>query len=107
MHELHVLVLPSWYPTTRLPLNGIFFKEQVQALHRAGVRVGIAFPEILALRMMNWSYLRNFRFQVTCGEEDGVPTCRLKGWNLIPRLPLKHALWVQFMLKAVEGYVER
>ena len=33
---MHILIIPSWYPTLDRPINGIFFLEQAQALQKAG-----------------------------------------------------------------------
>ncbi len=40
---MHILILPSWYPTREDPIRGCFFREQAQALSRAGHRVSV-FP---------------------------------------------------------------
>ena len=29
---MHVLHVPSWYPTTNYPQSGIFIKEQIEAI---------------------------------------------------------------------------
>ena len=38
---MHILVLPSWYPSKKDPLNGSFFAEQAEALSRCGHRVSV------------------------------------------------------------------
>ena len=38
---MHILVLPSWYPTKENPINGSFFAEQAEALARYGQRVSV------------------------------------------------------------------
>ncbi len=38
---MHILVLPSFYPSAARPLIGIFFKEQAEALGRGGHQVGV------------------------------------------------------------------
>ena len=38
---MHILVLPSWYPTKEDPINGSFFAEQAEALARHGHRVSV------------------------------------------------------------------
>lgn len=47
---MHVLIVPSWYPADAADLNGIFFREQAQALVRAGHRVGVIAPMFRSLR---------------------------------------------------------
>ena len=46
MPNLHVLILPSWYSTSKVPSSGIFFQRQALALSKAGVQVGIIYPDI-------------------------------------------------------------
>lgn len=42
---MHVMILPSWYPTYAAPLNGIFFREQAEAMVRhQGFTVGVIAP---------------------------------------------------------------
>ena len=40
---MHVLIIPSWYRTPSLPLNGSFFREQAIALVKAGCRVSLLY----------------------------------------------------------------
>ncbi|RRD50861.1 glycosyltransferase family 4 protein, partial [Buchananella hordeovulneris] len=37
---MHALWIPSWYPADDQDLAGSFFREQLQALAAAGLRVG-------------------------------------------------------------------
>lgn len=47
---MHVVLLPSWYPGEQDPGNGIFFREQAQALAASGLRVGVVAPLLYGLR---------------------------------------------------------
>ena len=38
---MHILVLPSWYPTPGDPIRGSFFAEQAEALSRYGHKVSV------------------------------------------------------------------
>lgn len=40
---MHILMLPSWYPTAEDPIRGVFFAEQARALAKNGHRVSV-FP---------------------------------------------------------------
>lgn len=46
MPDLHVLFLPAWYTTPEVPSAGIFFRKQAVALSKAGVKVGLIYPDI-------------------------------------------------------------
>jgi len=39
--RVHILFVPSWYPSDEAPLLGTFFQEQAEALASAGHRVGV------------------------------------------------------------------
>jgi glycosyltransferase involved in cell wall biosynthesis len=43
---MNILVIPSWYPTEDKPGNGIFFKEQVEALLGRGHNVTVAYADL-------------------------------------------------------------
>ncbi len=47
---MNVLVIPSWYPSKSSPNNGSFFREQTEALKKAGVDVTVLCIEVLGLR---------------------------------------------------------
>jgi glycosyltransferase involved in cell wall biosynthesis len=38
---MHVLIIPSYYPSREKPLTGTFIEKQGQALHKAGHKVGV------------------------------------------------------------------
>jgi L-malate glycosyltransferase len=81
---MHIFVIPSGYPTEVQPNRGIFYKEQVKALHNNGYQVTVLFPEVWSLK-----HFGQFKDKATIMEEleDGVPTFRLKGYNFLPGLP--------------------
>jgi glycosyltransferase involved in cell wall biosynthesis len=43
---MKVLIIPSWYVTEDKPNNGIFFKEQAEALSNCGVEICVAYPDL-------------------------------------------------------------
>jgi glycosyltransferase involved in cell wall biosynthesis len=38
---MHILIIPSYYPSRQRTVTGIFFHEQAMALHKAGHQVGV------------------------------------------------------------------
>jgi len=84
---MHVLVIPSWYPTTEAPLNGIYFAEQAQCLARSGLDVGVVYPEQQSLRRASWTALQNKYFQTEWTHDHGLPTLRQYSWNVWWRFP--------------------
>ena len=104
MSNPHVLILPSWYPTGYFPMRGTFFREQAQALKEAGCQVGVIYPDFRSLRSINRGKLLTTRFQRAYRIEDGIPTYRVCGWNVISAR-LRGRLWVNLVKSMWRAYV--
>lgn len=104
---MHVLIVPSWYPTSEAPLDGIYFAEQARCLARHGLRVGVIYPEQQSLRRLSWTALRRKHFQTEWTCEDGVPTLRRYGWNVWSRVPPGLRCRVRSAVRLADRYVER
>jgi glycosyltransferase involved in cell wall biosynthesis len=75
---MHVLVIPSWYPTPFQPLNGTFFQEQAQALTEKH-RVGIIYP---ALRPLTTVLDGGLEWGVSRSKEGPLVVHRSFAWNV-------------------------
>jgi glycosyltransferase involved in cell wall biosynthesis len=73
--ELHVLLMPSWYPTADEPIAGVFFREQAHATRAAGLRVRVAVPEQYSVRRMFRRFGRVTPV-IDRTDDDGIPTSR-------------------------------
>ena len=83
---MHILILPSYYPSDINPITGIFFRDQAYALRKAGLQVGVVAPIIRSLKYITPRQGDLFlRDQKTI--ESGVPTYRRYAWNWLPRIP--------------------
>lgn len=49
-YNMHVLIIPSWYPNSDKDVNGCFFREQVHILKENKVDVGVLVPQLCSLR---------------------------------------------------------
>ena len=103
---MHVLVLPSWYPTTEAPRNGIYFVEQIQCLQEAGLRMGVVYPEQQSLRRCTAAALRRKHFQTEWTHGRGIPTLRRYGWNVWWRLPPGQRLRVRHAVRLGRQYAD-
>ena len=105
---MHILILPSGYPTKEEPLRSIFFKEQAVALKEGGHKVGVIYSETRRITNINYRNFKQNHFQISFNNEDGVNTVRLHGWNiLMMRNFLGVNLWVKQTVKLYEKYIER
>jgi glycosyltransferase involved in cell wall biosynthesis len=104
---MHVLIVPSWYPTTEAPLNGIYFAEQAQCLAERGMQVGIIFPEQQSLRRASWEAVRAKHFQTEWTHDYDLPTLRRYGWNVWWRFPPGIRLRVRSAVRLAPRYVDR
>jgi glycosyltransferase involved in cell wall biosynthesis len=103
--NLHVLMVPSFYLTRERPYSGTFFRDWAQALQRAGVRIGVAYVEGRALRGLSLAAMRESRFQLTAGVEDGLPTVRLHGWNTLAQWTPGGLIWARLAQRAIREYI--
>jgi len=104
---VHVLLVPSWYPTREAPLDGIYFAEQARCLDRRGLQVGVVFPEHQSLRRLSWDALTRNHFQTEWHREGGLPTLRRHGWNVWWRCPPGLRLRVRSAVRLARRYVDR
>jgi glycosyltransferase involved in cell wall biosynthesis len=105
--QVHVLLVPSWYPTPDRPWSGIFIENQALALARAGARVGVVFVEQRSVRALSLSRLRESHFQTVCSANQDVTVLRMKAWNTFAQTRLGAKLWVALSGRLVKAYVDR
>lgn len=101
---MHVLVLPSWFPTACRPHNGAYFYRHLQALQQAGHRVGVVYPEHQSLRDASPSALMRHWFQTRWCLEHGLPVVRRHGWNALSALPGSVALRIRAAVRLGRQY---
>lgn len=94
MGDIHLLVMPSWYPTPTDPLAGIFFREQAIATRKAGLPVRVAVPQRF---LSNFLYRRARKILPLAEQtqEDGVPVYR---WSIGVGWGGRFPAWMQYRL---------
>ncbi|MBL4847115.1 MAG: glycosyltransferase [Planctomycetes bacterium] len=102
---MHVLVLPSGYPTLSAPLGYLFFAEQARAFARRGFKVGVVYPEIRSLRQLSPAALLESRLQVEASfTPEGVQQLAWRAWNP-GHARLRHRLFVSAARCLFQRYV--
>ncbi|MGN0027862.1 MAG: glycosyltransferase [Clostridium sp.] len=105
---MHILFIPSAYPTEEMPLSSIFYKEQAVAVKDKGNKVGVIFSETRRVSKVNYNMISKNHFQIGRYIEDGLVTFRLHGWNIFTmRGELGINNWVRQSLKLFKEYVKQ
>ena len=105
---MHILVLPSAYPTEDAPMRSTFFKEQAVELNLDTNKVGVVYNETRNIKGININTLKKFHFQKVDVLEHGVRTIRLKGWSfLLMRNSLGIGQWIRESVRLVEYYIKK
>lgn len=79
MRGLHIVVVPSWWPSPERPTAGIFCFDYTRAFAAAGARVGVVYPDLVGLRYVAGGATAPVRAQVTEESADGIPVVRVRG----------------------------
>ncbi|SDP53315.1 glycosyltransferase [Clostridium gasigenes] len=105
---MHILVIPSAYPTEDVPLRSSFFKEQTIAVKKSGKKIGLIYSETRRVTGINKSTIVKNHFQITDNCEDEINTIRLHGWNiLLMRNSFGVNLWVRQSIKLFKIYIKK
>ncbi|MFL1464667.1 glycosyltransferase [Marinobacter sp. HN1S83] len=82
---MHLLILPSWYPTTPHDVSGVFFRDQALALLNHGHKVGVIAPHMKSVRTLfskvKEKSLRHFEI------DEGLIIYRKEVYAILPRVP--------------------
>lgn len=103
---MHILIIPSWYPSSSSDIGGSFFREQALALAKNGCRVGVICPVQRSLRQ--WSSIFRGRYGLAEENDCGLPTLRWHGMRWFPRVPyVNRAILIRQGLRLFKEYVAR
>lgn len=101
---MRVLLLPSWYPSDKKPLNGIFFKEQAEALKNQGIEVVVLsinienIKSIIKERKLNKLEVKN---------ENGIIVYRYNTYNYFPKMQELYLKYYSMILTKLVRNIER
>lgn len=100
---MHVLVIPSWYPSRVQPVAGIFFKEQSIAIANAGYKVGVIAPFPQSLKNLKLQ-LYNRKGEST---ENGIITIWREFWSYPKCKTINRKQWQRIGYNLFEEYIEK
>ena len=101
---MKILILASWYPNGEKPLNGIFFKEQAEALKKSGIGVcvlNIHLDSISNLfnKKINTGYSKN--------NENDINVYRFSSYNFFPKLYKYYVRYYAYLLRKYISRIEK
>lgn len=98
---MRILILASWYPDESKPLNGIFFKEQAEALKKNGLDVSVL--NIKLDSIMNL-FRKKEKSGFTLKNENSINVYRYKSYNFFPKM---YKIYVKFYSYLLKKYIKR
>lgn len=92
---MHILVLPSYYPSIIRPYMGIFFQQQAEALHRAGHKVGVLVAPRIRETLHYVQHQHTLPNLKTASVETDImlPVYRMH-WGWFPRVFPRFCAWL-------------
>lgn len=102
--QMHVLIIPSWYPQFIGDVGGSFFREQAIALKKAGHRVGVIYPQVRSLK--NIKKILKKPYGLTVENDEGVSTLRWYTANYFPKVKnYNKNHWIKIAIRLFEIYI--
>lgn len=97
---MKILILASWYPNEEKPLNGIFFKEQAEALKSNGVDVCV-----LNIHLDSISNLFNKKKSIGYSKknENNINVYRFNSYNFFPKM---YKYYIRYYAHLLKKYIE-
>ncbi|MDC5259207.1 glycosyltransferase [Acinetobacter baumannii] len=102
---MHILIIPSWYPTFKGDVSGSFFREQALALKKYNHNVGVIYPQIRSLRDVKGIFTKPYGCHFE--NDDRLNTLRWYGVNFYPKFPeLAKKRWLNCGIKLFKQYIK-
>lgn len=105
---LHILCVPSWWPSVEQPISGVFFTDYARAFARAGARVGVVFPDLVSLRHIRGGARAPVLPRLSWESLDGIPVVRVRGWHTALGQPARQmGRFLKWLRWGMSEYVAR
>ncbi|MBO1266326.1 glycosyltransferase [Proteiniclasticum sp. SCR006] len=103
---MKILIIPSWYPSHRDSLEGIFFKEQAIALKKDDNKVFVVVPP--KIYSMKKIFNSDVNTKIENRTENGIVTIRSNDYAYIPKSKLASMLFMKRkFIKMIEYLFDR
>lgn len=105
---MHIVLIPSWWPTPEQPLSGTFTVDYARAFVAAGHKVGVLFPDLVSLRRMRWNSRPPLSARLTEKSIERITVVRVRGVSSSLGRPRAHMRrYLRWLKRAWEHYVGR
>ena len=101
---MHILILPSWYVSSYNALQGVFFKEQAEALVKHGQKVGVITLQDVGMR--NIVKQKKLDFLNKSFVENGVHTYRFQYLDILKIQSLTSKIKMAFFKRMFKKYIK-
>jgi len=108
LSEMHILIVPAWWPSAEVPISGIFHTDYARAFASAGAQVGVVVPDLISVRHLGRGTRIPLWPKLIHEKLDGIPVVCVRGLHTAARMP-----WVQMLRfrrwfrRGLAAYVER
>lgn len=103
--NLHILIIPSWYPAFEGDIGGSFFREQAHALKKAGNKVGVIYPQFRSITDIKGIYSKPYGIEYI--NDQGLPTYKYHHLAVPKIYSIRRARWVGYGLKLFDEYTKQ
>lgn len=69
---MHILIIPSWYPNKKHPLNGIYFNEQAKSLAETGIKISVIYPNYISFNPYDFFKYKDNRLGLVKKQEGNI-----------------------------------
>lgn len=101
---MRLLVLASWYPSKEKPLNGIFFKEQSEALKKYGLDVVVLNIELTSILNIT---KKMPQLGLSIKNENDINVYRYKSFNFFPKLYKFYIKYYSYLIRKLIRKIEK
>lgn len=101
---MRILILASWYPDKDKPLNGIFFKEQAEALKQNGLDVSVLNIHLDSIANF---FKAKKKMEYSKTNENNIHVYRVKSYNFFPKMYKLYIKYYAYLLKKYISIIEK
>lgn len=100
--NLHILIIPSWYPRFDGDIGGSFFREQALALQKSGHQIGVIYPQFRSIKDVKGIYSKPYGVKYI--NDNGLQTFK---YHHLSASKFQQKRWINTGLKLFKQYTKK